>query len=87
MPDRKQYALEWLRLFFELKPPQTPDPDGLAIAQEGLKYLTEEVGHHLASNSSREDELLKSLHRVLEQLLSANQKFCPTSAERARQFC
>jgi 3',5'-cyclic AMP phosphodiesterase CpdA len=75
MPDRKQYAYEWLRLFFELKPPETPDPDGLAIAQEGLKYLVEEVGHHLSSSSSHKDEMLKNLHHALEKLLTANQDF------------
>lgn len=75
MPDRKQYAYEWLRLFFELKPPETPDPDGLAIAQEGLKYLVEELGRHLDSNSSRKDEALNALHHAIEQLLAANQGF------------
>jgi hypothetical protein len=75
MPDREQYAYEWLRLFFELNPPETPDPDGLAIAQEGLKYLGDEVGRHVDSNQSEKDEPLQALHHALELLLTANQGF------------
>ena len=75
MPDREGYADEWLRLFFELNPPETPDRDGLAIAQEGLKYLRDEIGRHLDSPRLQGDEPLKMLQRALEQLLTANQEF------------
>jgi hypothetical protein len=75
MPGRAEYADEWLRVFFELNPPETPDPDGLAIAQDGLKYLKDEVGHHLGSTQSQTKESLKELHRALEKLLTANQEF------------
>jgi hypothetical protein len=75
MPGREEYADEWLRVFFELNPPETPDPDGLAIAQDGLKYVKEEIGRHSESPSLREDERLRKLHRALEQLLAENQAF------------
>ncbi len=75
MPGREECAEEWQRLFFELNPPETPDMDGLAIAQEGLKYLRDEIGRHIASTESRKDESLNELHRVLERLLSANREF------------
>jgi 3',5'-cyclic AMP phosphodiesterase CpdA len=75
MPGREEYADEWLRVFFELNPPKTPDPDGLAIAQDGLKYVKEEIGRHSDSASLREDERLRELHRALEQLLAENQAF------------
>jgi 3',5'-cyclic AMP phosphodiesterase CpdA len=75
MPGREEYANEWLRVFLELKPPETADPDGLAIAQEGLKYLRDEIGRHLDSPSLQGDELLKVLQRTLEQLLTTNQGF------------
>jgi hypothetical protein len=75
MPGREECADEWLRLFFELNPPEKPDRDGLAIAQEGLKYLTDEIGCHLDSPRVQEDHSLRALHRILEQLLAANQAF------------
>jgi hypothetical protein len=75
MPGREEYANEWLRVFFELNPPETPDPDGLAIAQDGLKYVKDEIGRHSESSSLREDERLRALHRALEQLLAENQAF------------
>jgi hypothetical protein len=75
MPGREEYANEWLRVFLELRPPETADPDGLAIAQEGLKYLRDEIGRHLDSPSLHGDEPLKVLQRTLEQLLTANQGF------------
>lgn len=75
MPGRAEYATDWLRLFVELNPPARPDPDGVAIAQEGLRYLKDEVGKHLASDANRDDAALQNLHRALEQLLTANQEF------------
>jgi 3',5'-cyclic AMP phosphodiesterase CpdA len=75
MPNRNEYANDWRRLFLELNPPDTPDPDGVAIAQEGLSYVREEVGRHLESNESKNDDNLKELHRALEGLLLENREF------------
>jgi 3',5'-cyclic AMP phosphodiesterase CpdA len=75
MPRREEWADEWLRLFFELNPPETPDRDGLAIAQEGLKYIRDEIGRHLDLVQLKGDDSLGMLHRALEQLLTANQAF------------
>jgi hypothetical protein len=74
MPDRSGYAAEWARVLSELNPPETPDPDGVAIAQQGLRYLLEEVGRHLEAPPPH-DERLQSLRNQLEQLLLANQEF------------
>jgi hypothetical protein len=74
MPDRAAYAAEWRGIFSELVPPETRDPDGLAIAQQGLKYLIKEINRHLETSGSR-GELLSSLHSKLEKLLAANQEF------------
>lgn len=74
MPDRSTYIAKWNRAFSELTPPENPDPDGVAIAQQGLKYLTEEIGRHMGAPKSR-GELLTSLHQKLGQLLAANQEF------------
>ncbi len=75
MPGRNEYGTEWLKVFFELNPPDTSDPDGLAIAQEGLKYLQDEVKRHLPPVQPGADEPLRELHHLLEQLLAANQAF------------
>jgi hypothetical protein len=74
MPDRSGYATEWRRMFSELIPPETRDPDGLAIAQQGLKYLIAEISRHLEASGPQRGRL-NSLHHKLEQLLAANQEF------------
>lgn len=74
MPSREDYAGEWLQMFFELHPPEKPDPDGVAVAQVGIEYLKDEIDKHLKA-SSASDASLRELHRALEQLLNANRDF------------
>ena len=74
MPNREDYAGEWLQMFFELHPPEKSDPDGVAVAQAGIEYLKNEIGKHLKATSAG-DVSLAELHRALEQLLNANRDF------------
>jgi hypothetical protein len=75
VPDRTACGKEWLRVFGELVPPDVPDRDGLAVAQEGIRYLRDELGLFLDGSQPRQDGPLNDLHRALEQLLTANQEF------------
>ena len=52
MPSREDYAGEWLQMFFELHPPEKPDPDGVAVAQVGIEYLKDEIDKHLKAISA-----------------------------------
>lgn len=74
MPNREEYAAEWLQMFQELHPPEKPDPDGVAVAQVGIQYLKDEIEKHVKPFSAA-DEPLAELHRTLERLLNANQGF------------
>jgi hypothetical protein len=74
MPNRATYMDDWLRLFTELQPPESPDPDGLAVALDGIEYLIAEVGRHL-DNGLSERTSLRALHGALGQLLNANRGF------------
>jgi hypothetical protein len=75
LPSRAGYAKEWLRVFSELTPPEIADPDGVAVAQEGIRYLRDEIGCYLGASRAQQDEPLAKLHRALEQLHTANQGF------------
>jgi hypothetical protein len=74
MPNRARYMDDWLRLFAELQPPETPDPDGLAVALDGIEYLIAEIRRHL-DNGLSERKSLRALHDALGQLLNANRGF------------
>jgi 3',5'-cyclic AMP phosphodiesterase CpdA len=74
MPNRQKHTNEWLRLFAELQPPENPDPDGLAVALNGIEYLMDEISRHLGSGSPQAGSL-QELHHALEQLLNANRGF------------
>lgn len=75
IPGREQYAHDWMELFVELKPPETSDPDGLAIPHEGIKYIREEIEQHLESLQFQGDQQLSELRHVLDQLPAANREF------------
>lgn len=74
MPDRTAHAGEWRRIFSELMPAETRDPDGVPVALEGLKYLLKEISLHLQQSNMRSDSL-NSLHSKIQNLLMANQAF------------
>ena len=75
MPGREQYADDWMQLFAELEPPETSDPDGLAVAHEGIKYIREEIDKHLKSTRFLGDQQLIELRNVLNELLARNGEF------------
>jgi hypothetical protein len=75
IPAREQYGHDWMQLFVELTPPATSDPDGLAIAHEGVKYIREEIDQHLKSKQFQSDKQLLELRHVLDELLAANREF------------
>jgi hypothetical protein len=64
-----------MELFVELRPPETSDPDGLAIPHEGIKYIREEIEQHLESRQFQSDQRLSELRQILDQLLAANREF------------
>jgi 3',5'-cyclic AMP phosphodiesterase CpdA len=74
MPNRERYADDWLRLFTELRPPENPDPDGLAVSLDGINYLIAEIDRHL-NLGLPEREWLRKLSDTLKQLLTENQRF------------
>jgi len=74
LPNRSRYTDDWLRLFVELQPPEHPDPDGLAVALDGIEYLIAEMGRHL-NNGLSEKGSLQALHDASGQLLNANRGF------------
>jgi hypothetical protein len=75
IPAREQYGHDWIQLFVELIPPETSDPDGLAIAHEGVKYIREAIDQHLRSKRFQSDRQLLELRHVLDELLAANREF------------
>lgn len=75
MPEREKYAQDWMQLFAELAPPETSDPDGLAIAHEGVKYVRDEIDKHLKLKLFQDDQQLVDLRNVLTELLSRNGEF------------
>jgi hypothetical protein len=75
MPGREQYAHDWMQLFGELTPPETSDPDGQAVAHEGIKYIREEIDKHLTLKRFQGDQQLIDLRNVLNELLARNSEF------------
>lgn len=75
MPGREHYAHDWMQLFTELVPPETSDPDGLAVAHEGLKYIRSELDKHLKAKRFQSDQELQDLRGVLNELLAMNSDF------------
>jgi len=75
MPGREQYAHDWVQLFVELEPPETSDPDGLAVGHEGVKYIRDEIEKHLKSKRFQGDQKLSELHNALNELLARNAEF------------
>jgi hypothetical protein len=64
-----------VQLFLELEPPETSDPDGLAVGHEGVKYIRDEIEKHLNSKRFQGDQKLSELHNALNELLARNAEF------------
>lgn len=75
MPDRRAIGTEWLELMWDLVPTLPRDPDGVAVALPGLRYLLEQVRHHLPRGGSSGSEDVKELVTVLEALWQENDRY------------
>lgn len=72
MPDRASYARDWLEVLLSLIPSTLREPDGVAVAVEGIRYVVHQVNCHLAGPPHQTDEQLSSLSLALERVLSQN---------------
>ena len=75
MPARADFAKEWMRLMWDLVPPATRDPDGVAVALPGLKYLAEQVLHHVPQPVTAETTHVQELAAALDALWQQNNAY------------
>jgi 3',5'-cyclic AMP phosphodiesterase CpdA len=72
MPGRAAYAKQWREVLTSLIPGEKRDPDGVAVAFEGLRFLLNELRRHLAEAAHQHNPELKELALLLERLLHEN---------------
>lgn len=75
MPGREGYAAEWREVLTSLIPGDKRDPDGVAVAFEGLRFLLCELERHLEEPAHRKDQQLRELTVSLERLLHENTRY------------
>lgn len=71
MPNREEQAEQWKYFLNDLVPPQNPDPDGVAIAIDGLEYILN-LGKRLFEY--HRSEPAKNLLDSLGQLIKLNKR-------------
>lgn len=72
MPGREGYAEEWREVLHSLIPSEERDPDGVAVAYEGLVFLLSQLQQHLAQPLHQNDPELKKLWETLGVVLQQN---------------
>lgn len=72
MPGRIAYAQQWREVLTSLIPGEKRDPDGVAVAFEGLRFLLDELQRHSAEAAHEDKHELNELAVMLERLLHQN---------------
>lgn len=72
MPGRVAYAQQWREVLTSLIPGTTRDPDGVAVAFEGLQFLLKELQRNLAETAGQNKHELKKLAVLLQRVLYEN---------------
>jgi hypothetical protein len=75
MPERAEIGSEWLRLMLDLIPSTPREPDGVAVALPGLRYLLDQVQQHIPKGSRSQPDRLVALATSLEALWKENQQY------------
>lgn len=72
IPNREKSKELWVELFDDMIPNETPDPNGVPIAIEGLKFLSDRITKLLDHKKNRDVETLVAR---LKELLAKNTEF------------
>jgi 3',5'-cyclic AMP phosphodiesterase CpdA len=71
MPGRSDIGKAWKHFLEDLIPPEAPDPDGVPMSVDGLRFLADQVTrfavHHAESPASALTRHLNELHRLNER--------------------